>query len=187
MAGVAIGLFAAALGNAQPAWACRFGPPDELEIDETAASPELPSAPIVASVDIRRGGEEDGCGHDSCGNVGSVRLALEATDDTAPVGFRFALVEGELPDNFNLPRTPVRPSTFDDAITLHFVDEDPAPFYARIAVTAVDIAGNESAEITELELGDGQFEGCTAAGRAATGTILPVLLALGLVARKRRR
>ena len=179
-------LLALCLVRAQPADACSLAAPhEEFRPVEGTVSPEPPSAPRVLAVNVHRNAE-DACEEDSaCDGLGSIAIELEATDDTGPVGFRFELIDGTLPTSVVLPEGPVQPvGGSGDAIFFHFHDNG-SPFDGRVSITTVDLAGNESLTTTEIEIADGR-QGCTAAGRAATGTLLPVLLALALVRCRRR-
>jgi len=139
-----------------------------LDPAEQAADKQSPAAPQVSNVGIGRGvGPRSGCGGDvtatSCDDIGSIHLAVSATDDrtTAPeMGYRLSLASGSLPPNMILPTQDIRLSGAD-GLVLHWIDgatDDQETVNFELRIFSVDRAGNASATGTVVRVrseGDG--------------------------------
>lgn len=181
---------------ASPAFACLFavGAPHEVVAnpDDTTA----PSTPGALSAEVTRGvGPTCSfgvCQSTSCDDIGTIYLSFPGSEDdvSAPtaIGYRLRVVEGAPPDDLTVDETRDPDSVDGDAhLALIWIDEatdDQEPFSFVIGVTAVDEAGNESAEVT-LEISDEGSEatGCSTAGGGAG--VLGLVLA-GVAAGRRR-
>lgn len=153
---------------ATPASACRFLSLEAHRVDAElqATDSSAPGQPTVVQVDAyRRTGmtcSEGSCVWNSCGDTGTVRIALApSADDTTPpsqLGYRLALVGGAIPESIQhmmgvdlAGGRPLllRPS-FDEVPTLDAV----------LTAVAIDSAGNESPPSVPFVV---QFGGCTLA------------------------
>lgn len=129
----------------------------ELDAAEQQIDRQPPAAAQVADDVVRvlrRGIRAD----TSCANIGLIEIAFTgAKDDRTPrerIGYRITHVAGTLPYGLSLPRD-ARPATLagdasGEVFLLALMWPDPAtssqaPIDFTIALTAVDLAGNESA------------------------------------------
>ncbi len=179
-----------------PAAACQFVVGAEHVVTENPADTAAPTDPADVQVTVKRGVGPACvgplCSSTSCDDLGAVTLTFPAsTDDvSAPeaIGYRVRLVEGTAPEHLldGVVRTSDRLSDDGTAqITLAWGDEatdDQEPLDFVLGVTAIDEAGNESAEV-EVEVSDAG-SGCATVGGAGA---LATLLALGLAGARRRR
>jgi hypothetical protein len=133
--------------------------PAEQGIDVTP-----PHAPAVFELSITRGrGPQRGCGGEtmatSCDDIGLVTLSVSADDDRTAkdeTGYRIELASGKLPDGLLLPEQAVRASG-GGQLTLHWADgatDDQEAIDFSLAITAVDLAGNESTTATTVKITD---------------------------------
>ena len=136
----------------------------EVELGSTDTSP--PETPVLVEVQaFRRNGMTctlTSCVANSCGNTGTVRIALApAADDRTPVdelGYRLVLVSGLLPESMqeligvNLAG--------DRPVLLRPTFEEVPSLDVRLAAVAIDAAGNESAPSEPFAV---RFGGCTLA------------------------
>ncbi len=179
------------LASAAPAAACSFEghEPHQTDPAEEAVDVEAPSPPTSADagITIKRGlGTRPGGMSTSCDDLGWIEFELaHGGDDRTPddqLGYRLALVDGELPDDLALPAEAIR-LLDDDTIFLLWIDEavnGQEPFEFSIDVFAVDLAGNESDDALRIDLSD---PGTNAAGCSAAGAppVRPTALLLGLL------
>lgn len=190
--GFALGVWG--IGGAQ---ACEVSGYRSHELDPLAVDGIAPAPPTVAVSNIRRGkGPETtamGCGSSasSCDDLGSIALALTATDDqteVAHMGFAVSLAEGSLPAGLTLPTAAIR--TNSGYLFLHWGDgktDDQEAFSFSLSIKAVDRAGNTSPE-TIVRVGDpGSGGGCSLlATRAASSWVVTTLGLIGLARLGRR-
>jgi hypothetical protein len=134
--------------------------PAEQRIDRQPPAAAQVSANVVRV--LRRGVISDS----SCANIGLIQLAFTgAKDDRTPrarIGYRITHVAGTLPDTLSLPRYAevASPETGDASgemflFTLLWGDPatgDQAPLDFTITLTAVDLAGNESAPSAPIRI-----------------------------------
>ena len=131
--------------------------PAERELDRQ------PPAPVTGNVAlVVRGRRVDSAVRSSCEGMGSIAIDITgAKDDRTPperIGYRITHVAGTLPDGLSLPsdvrllpaRRPVAGDASREVFVLSLVwgdgatnDQEEIDF--TLAVTAVDLAGNESA------------------------------------------
>jgi hypothetical protein len=180
-----------------------FLPPHELDAAEMAADSSPPSPVVVDAVEILRGqgSQGDGCGaaSTSCDDIGRVLFHFTTpTDDrtgAALLGYRIVLVSGELPEGLQLPLMPVRRFQEGDPIFLHWVDgatDDQEPVDFVVAVSTVDLAGNESAPVEVHVLDAGSGGGCRIGALRGAHVRAPALwlaafAAVALATRRRHR
>ena len=143
--------------------ACSFAGPEihTLDAAEQAVDVAPPGAPTLLDLQIVRGQgpQSAGCGGSSatsCDDIGQIRLNLVAADDrtdAARIGYRISLAGGALPSGLLLPDEPIR--TFDGWISLIWIDEatdDQERIEFSLTVTAIDLAGNESAPAASIQV-----------------------------------
>jgi hypothetical protein len=145
---------------------CLYIPTEYHRVELGSTDTSAPEAPVLVEVAaFRRNGMTctlASCVANSCGNTGTVRIALApAADERTPVdelGYRLVLVSGVLPASMQeligvdlAGGRPVflRPS-FDEVPSLDVM----------LAAVAVDAAGNESAPSEPFAV---RFDGCTLA------------------------
>lgn len=152
------------IGSATPSLACSIATPLGLTVDPLIDDAEAPLAPELVQVDIRRGSapEERLFGQksvSSCGDSGQIVIEVARPagdiDDETTVGYRFALVEGVMPEGFELPARDAEP-WLGPNLFLTWGDgqvDDQDAFAFTVEVFPVDAAGNEG-EPLELEFAD---------------------------------
>jgi hypothetical protein len=204
------------LALSTPAHACSQLMPAAFAIDpgsDDTVAPGPPGEAISVRVNRGRGSEcVDGrrVAPDSCASSGTVTLHFRAAvDDRSPavetghvqmgVGYRVRVVQGALPEHRYTDETTIA-SAFTFArdgtaeISLLWIDgatDDQEAFAATLAVRAVDLAGNESAE-TLYEVADAGSASEACAPKAGwCGTVGPLgggwLIVMGVVMGRRRR
>lgn len=155
-------------GTAYADAGCLYAPTAYHRVDAELGSMDTaaPESPVLVEVEaFRRHGMTctlASCVANSCGNTGTVRIALApAADDRTPeeeLGYRLILVSGVLPESMQeligvdlAGGRPVflRP-TFEEVPSLDVV----------LAAVAIDAAGNESAPGEPFAV---RFDGCTLA------------------------
>lgn len=175
----------------RPASACSLIENDVHQLDTAHASDTVAPSPVTASTDIHRSADTPGCaGVTSCGDIASIAITVEATDDAAPVdmlGYQLRVVSGDLPAGLGVPTDAVM-SNGGDNLYLYFNYGDRSGFSFDLEIRARDLNGNlgPATVITVSEPGE---SGCSA-GHAPLGhasMLGGALLALALVVRKRRR
>ncbi len=183
----------------QVSLACSYGTPQALVLDPQAqASDTTPPSVPVAKVDSVRRGQGPTTNADcsqsasSCDDLGSIGIALTATDDqTAPeeIGYQVEVVAGHLPDGLELPTGPVL--LMEGHLYLHWIDgatDDQEAVSFTLAIHAVDLAGNTSTP-ANVEVSDGG-SGCSLVGRRLgsswAATVILLLMAARLLGRFRR-
>jgi hypothetical protein len=178
---VAAGTLIAAEKAAQ---ACKLAVPRPLVLDPQSSDTTPPSAPTATVGSIRRGKgpETNGCSQStsSCDDLGSIYIALTATDDEATpdqMGFQLELTDGALPSGLTLPSSPVLATAghlylaWGDGAT----DEQEAIAFT-LAIRAVDLAGNISPPTTVKVASEGS--GCSLAGGLRSSWATTVVLFL---------
>lgn len=132
----------------------------EQQIDRQPPAAAQVPADVVRV--LRRGIRSDS----SCANMGLVQIAFKgAKDDRTPrerIGYRIKHVAGTLPDGLSLPSyaqfaTPEAGDVSGEVFLLSLVWGDPATsdqgaIDFTIALTAVDLAGNESAPSSPIRI-----------------------------------
>ncbi|MDP2309834.1 MAG: hypothetical protein Q8P18_27695 [Pseudomonadota bacterium] len=210
------------LALARPADACSFDSPGSFELDPASDDTVAPSPPgELLSVRVVRGrGPEchDGgmSSSTSCDDLGTLSVGfVAALDDRSPavdtgavqtgVGYRVRVAEGALPDGLSIdPDHDHAAFRGDGTASLFFVwiddaSDDQDAFAATLAVTAIDLAGNESAEAL-FEVSDPgtvdadgepgcpeeeEAEASALCGTSAGAGLVAMLVGAGLVARRR--
>jgi len=170
-----------------------------LDPGEQAVDTQLPAAPKVSNVDVKRGvgPRSSGCGGmtaTSCDDIGTIHLMVSSIDDrtAAPdIGYRLSIASGSPPSGLDLPTTDVRANS-SDGLVLHWIDgatDDQESVDFELRISSVDRAGNVSATDTVVRVqskGDG---GCGVA-RASHGgpgrSLLFIALTAMAWARRRR-
>lgn len=148
--------------------ACSFASHAPYELDGDPADTEAPEAPGVGLPSITRGAGPTGLmvrSTTSCDDLGIIAADVDLPEED--LGLTFAVVGGELPDDFNLPSSPAYPIV--DRLVWVWIDEatdNQEAFDFEVEVRAIDRSGNES-EATLLHLVDGG-RGCSSAPLAAS-------------------
>jgi hypothetical protein len=156
---IALAVALGATAGAREARACsKVAPaPHAFDQAEAAVDSTPPSAPSAWLAQVRWPAPEGGA---SCDGLGFISIGVDpAYDDRTPadaMGYRFEIVDGRPPRGLQLPAGPVR--LFGEgggrAVELYWSadgeGEESVSF--RLAVYAVDRAGNESARPTYVEV-----------------------------------
>ena len=183
------------LFGATPARACSLLPPQVLVVDSLVKGDEDPPAtPILRELTVARGRgavrTEAGLWmSSSCDDIGSIAMTLERPegdpDGDDDVGYALVQLDGTLPRDLALPPQPI----LGPDLVLHWIDgstDEQESFGFTVAVTPVDVAGNEGAALEVLVAHDGGTE-TSAADRSqgsgcATGYGVPSVLAWAVMA-----
>jgi hypothetical protein len=155
------------------ALACSFpgDSPLVIEPQAQATDPTPPSSPTASLASLRRGKGPDrnlaGCSQSisSCDDLGTIGIALHATDDQTPsadLGYQVQLAAGRLPDDLTLPAGPV--TLQGGYLYLRWIDgatDDQEAISFTLAIAAVDKAGNVGPSVS-LQVSDpGSGGGCS--------------------------
>jgi MYXO-CTERM domain-containing protein len=175
------------------------GPTAHVVYPSMAATDQVPPTLPLPTVTVSRGKREVGCGgRNTCDNIGNIRIAVAATDDTTPaerIGYRLTLEgfgppnAGGLPRGLTLPTDAVDPVAGEVVLVWDDIaDGEAEDFYFVVSVVAVDLAGNQS-EPQLLPIGDGRGGDCSIAGgdRSARAPAVVAAVAFALAAFRRRR
>lgn len=168
----------------EAAQACKLAVPRPLVLDPQSSDTTPPSAPTATVGSIRRGKgpETNGCSQSasSCDDLGSIDIALTATDDQATLdtmGFQVEVTEGNPPQTMTLPTGPVLATA--GHLYLAWVDgatDEQESIAFAVAIRAVDLAGNLSPPTTVKVTSESS--GCSVAGglRSSWATTVALLL-----------
>ena len=180
----------------QASLACSYGTPPALVLDPQAQVSDTtpPSVPVAKVDSVHRGQgptTNANCSQSasSCDDIGSIDIALSATDDqsaTDKMGYQVELVNGHLPDGLALPTGPVL--LMEGRLYLHWIDgatDDQEAISFTLAIRAMDLAGNTSPP-TNLEVSDGG-SGCSLVGRRLRSSWATTVILLLMAARCLRR
>lgn len=147
---------------------CLYAPTEYHRVDVELGSTDTsaPEAPVLVEVQtFRRNGMTctlASCVANSCGNTGTVRIALApAADDGTPadeLGYRLVLVSGLLPES--MQELIGVDLAGDRPVFLRPTFEEVPSLDAMLAAVAIDAAGNESAPSEPFAV---RFGGCTLA------------------------
>ena len=172
------------------ALACSYGTPQPLVLDPQAQASDTtpPSVPVAKVESVRRGqgpttNADCSQSASSCDDIGSIDIALSATDDQAAtdkMGYQVEVVAGHLPDGLALPTGPVL--LMGGHLYLRWIDgatDDQEAVSFTLAIRAVDLAGNTSPP-ANVEVSDGG-SGCSLVGRRL-GSSWAAMVVLALVA-----
>lgn len=181
LAVIAVALVLSAVSEAH---ACKVGAPQRHTPDESrratdAQVPRLAAAPAVAihrGMDNTRTGCDGGGQTSSCDDIGSIRIAVPASDDQTPeaeLGFRLVVTKGMPPEGLEIPRHDVRAR--EGNIVLFWVDHGKTSYSFVMSVAPVDAAGNVGTSVDVSVSSDGEL-GCSVGGAARPGLWLVVLL-----------
>ena len=179
--------------------ACSYGTPPALVLDPQAQTSDTtpPSLPVAKVDSVRRGKGPTtyaNCSQSasSCDDIGSISIALTATDDQATadkMGYQVEVVAGHLPDGLALPSGPVLLT--GGHLYLHWIDgatDDQEAVSFTLAIRAVDLAGNTSPP-ANVDVSDGG-SGCSLVGRRLgsswAATVVLLLLAVRCMRQFRR-
>ncbi|HEY7375107.1 MAG TPA: hypothetical protein VIF57_23295 [Polyangia bacterium] len=179
--------------------ACSIAGPSPYVVDASLQATDH-VAPTLGSVTVarlQRGASTGGCDGSgtsggTCDGLGSLALAVPASDDVTPatdIGYRFSLVDGALPPSFTILLG--RPSTAalsDGQIWFSWSDgtDDHPPIDFTLQVVAVDRAGNESAPQT-VRVSDDPGGCAIASPRPHARGLVWAMAAVTLLAARRRR
>jgi len=117
---------------------------------QMAVDTQPPSTPQVGQVVVERG-NQGGCASmgTSCDDIGSARIAVQATDDrttASDVGFKITVVDGTAPFGLSPLGMPTA-RDLEGSITLIWIDDtsmSTEPVQFSVQIQAVDRAGNVS-------------------------------------------
>ena len=177
--------------------ACSFGSPQPLVLDPQAKASDTtpPSVPVAKVDSVRRGRgptTNSDCSQSasSCDDIGSIDIAVTATDDQTPtdrMGYQVEVVAGRLPDGLALPTGPVL--QMGGHLYLHWIDgatDGQEPISFTLTIRAVDLAGNTSPP-ADVEVADIGGSGCSLVGRRLGSSWAATVILLLMAARCLRR
>ncbi|MBZ0236152.1 MAG: hypothetical protein K8M05_27745, partial [Deltaproteobacteria bacterium] len=143
--------------------ACSLAWNEDLILDPAYADDATPPDQVVLGDAGVHRSNDSGCGAGSCGDIASVHVTVEASDDRAPadrLGYELRLAGGALPRGLALPAGPVLPGGGAGNIILFF-DPDVDELDFVLEVRAVDLNGNRG-EPTTVRIVDRDPGGCAA-------------------------
>jgi hypothetical protein len=186
--------------HARQASACSLAGAKPLTVDPQAQATDgtPPSTPVAKVDSIKRGKGPTGtstCGMSasSCDDLGTIAIAVSATDDQTTsdqLGYRVELASGSLPGDLALPTTPIL--AMGGYLYFHWLDgatDEQEDVSLSLAITTVDRAGNASPSST-VGIHSPGSGGCSLLGRRlgsswAASTVL-VLVGARLLRRRTR-
>lgn len=171
-------------------------PPDPpvhtIDTALAAADQTPPSNPVITAVTLEQYDDAPSNARCSASSTLTIELAPMSDDhsDVQHLGYEIRVVSGALPKGLQLPTAAVRPSEFGSynppRLTWAFGRSNETVSFA-LAVTAVDEAGNRSAQSAAVEE-TGTATGCNTSTttRGSLASLLLVFGAVAFVARRQR-
>ncbi|MDD9934281.1 MAG: hypothetical protein OXT09_11800, partial [Myxococcales bacterium] len=147
-----------------------------------------PDAPVLMDGAMRAHDGETGCATDSCGDFATVSFALSPPSDnhSPPGNLVYAIYFGRDPAGARSASEPVALVPRDGGEIFSFVDFGWGEGDVYATVTALDMAGNESERSAVMKVYDEGGPCAVAGSRGGLSTLGWVMLALLLIARRRR-
>lgn len=186
--------------GARPAHACSVAyPPHALDPTEQAVDTQPPGPPEVSGMEILRTANSGCANQSSCADLGSVRVAIGASDDRTPaalLGYRIAISGRKVPAGLPALGEDIRVQG-SGQLTFFFID-DPAKreeIDFVLQFQTVDLAGNVSLGTTTVTVRHPDDDAaCAVGGRgggrlgwaATAAAVLGMAMALAMRRRPRR-
>lgn len=140
--------------------ACSYDASRPFSLDPSKKGDTTPPGEvIVGQVWVKRGAAPQGQALDTCAELGKIEMAVTPPrDDRTPsdrMGYRVALVGGQVPMGLTLPADPILVTESTGHLTLVWIDgetdqQEPCSF--DVDVSAVDLAGNASEKPTRVHV-----------------------------------
>jgi len=200
--GVWLGLTIVGWAGARRAWGCTYSfPPYVTDPAESGVDTQVPAAPSVGKVTIKRGMGPRGSGcqstSSSCDDIGAITLRLTAKDDRTAadaIGYTISVVRGQAPEDLSPLDQPLA-QVGTNEVTLIWLDggtNDQEAVDFDLRVRAIDKAGNVGpGTLVPIQSGS---TGCSVSPGARVVRLdrplalaLAAALSLGMLLTRRRR